>query len=71
MWDRWMRLAHKAAEVQAHVLFFLLYVFALVPMGLLQPGKRRVLNSRGSRIVPSWRTRERQSTDLASSRRQY
>jgi hypothetical protein len=71
MWARWMRVAQKAAEIQGHVLFFLLYVLAMVPMGFLQPGSRRTLAGRAPGVRPAWRTREPQSTHLAASRRQY
>jgi len=62
-----MRVAQKAAEVQAHVLFFLLYVLAIIPMGLLNRSSRRALR----RAAPQWRHREPPATDLASSRHQF
>jgi len=71
MWARWKRVAQKAAEIQGHVLFFLLYFLALVPMGLLHPASRKALTGRVPGIAPGWRTREPDSTDLAASRRQY
>lgn len=67
LWSRWMRVAQKAAEIQAHVLFFLLYVLAIIPMGLLNRSSRRAL--RGA--APRWRQREPQATDLTASRHQY
>ena len=30
-WKRWRRFAHRAAEVQSHVLLFLVYVILLLP----------------------------------------
>jgi len=71
LWARWMRVAHKAAEFQGHVLFFLLYVVAMVPMGLFNPASRKALRGHASGVTPAWRTRESRSTDLAASRRQY
>ena len=71
MWARWKRVAQKAAEIQGHVLFFLLYVVAMVPMGLLNPASRKALTGHASGVSPAWRTRESRSADLASSRRQY
>jgi hypothetical protein len=65
-----MQVAHKAAEVQAHVLFFLLYLLALVPLGFLNPAGRRALTGRPPG-GPGWRTRESNSSDLTASRRQY
>jgi hypothetical protein len=47
-WARWKRLAHRAAEIQAHVLLFLLYGIVVTPMGLL----RRVAVRDTS--VPGW-----------------
>src|SRR5262245_6639272 len=36
LWARWKRLAHRAAEIQAHVLLVLLYVIVVIPMGLIR-----------------------------------
>jgi len=66
-----MVVARRAAEIQAHVLFFLLYFLALVPLGILQPASRRALTRRTA-VKPTWRAREApHQADLASSRRQY
>lgn len=70
MWAGWMRVARKAAEAQAHVLFFLLYVLALVPLGFLNPATRKDLTRRDPN-GPEWRTREPSTIDLTTSRRQY
>ena len=71
-WDRWKRFAQRAAEAQAHVLFFLLYFLAIVPMGLLRLGRA---NDESSRRPPGdgprWRDRESSATDLTSARRQF
>ena len=67
-WARWMVVARRAAEIQAHVLFFLLYFLAMVPLGFLHPASRRALTGRTAG-KPAWRTRESQR-DLGSSRRQ-
>jgi hypothetical protein len=70
-WARWMVVARRAAEIQAHVLFFLLYFLALVPLGLLQPVSRRALTRRTTG-KPTWHAREGpHPTELTSSRRQY
>lgn len=66
-----MRVAQKAAEIQGHVLFFFLYVFAIVPMGLLRSRSRKTLERLRPGGVPEWHPREPHSTDLDSSRRQY
>ncbi len=72
-WRAWKRVAQRAAEVQAHVLFFLLYVVAVVPMGLLGVGRAtRASKRRDSGDVPHWLTHEAASSavDLESARRQ-
>lgn len=70
VWARWMVIARRAAEIQAHVLFFLLYVLAVVPLGLLQPRSRHAfIGKKGAR--PEWRSRESHAVDLPASRQQY
>ena len=69
-WARWMTVARRAAEIQAHVLFFLLYVLAIVPLGVLNPASRRTL-TRKAATEPEWHARESHPIDLAASRRQY
>ena len=71
-WDRWRRFAQRAAEAQAHVLFFLLYFLAIVPMGLLRlGGANEELRQRAAGNVPRWRDRESSSAGLTSARRQF
>ena len=70
VWSRWKGVAQKAAEVQAHVVFFLLYYIAIVPMGLLHLGGRRTLK-RSSHEAPTWIRHEGPPADLDSSRRQF
>ena len=71
-WDRWKRFAQRAAEAQAHVLFFLLYFLAIVPMGLLRlGGANEELRQRAAGNVPRWRDRESSSAGLTSARRQF
>jgi len=70
-WARWKVVARRAAEIQAHALFFLLYFLALVPLGVLHPASRRALTRRAG-TKPEWRDRDaRHPPDLATSRRQY
>ena len=72
VWDRWRRFAQRAAEAQAHVLFFLLYFLTVVPMGVLGLGGANVeLRHRPPGDGPRWRDRESSSADLASARRQF
>jgi hypothetical protein len=69
-WARWRTIARRAAEIQAQALFFLLYVLALVPLGLLHPASRRTL-TRMAGPGPEWNQRDVHPIDLAASRRQY
>ena len=69
MWARWKAFAQRAAEVQANVLFFLLYYIAIVPMGLLRLGGPSALKRSGA--PPAWTTHDRTPSDLRSSRRQF
>jgi hypothetical protein len=69
LWAKWKVFAQRAAQVQAHVLFFLLYVLIVVPMGFLRRGADP-LGRRASR-APRWRERRDAVTDLATVRRQF
>jgi hypothetical protein len=71
LWTRWRRIAQRAAEAQAHVLFFLLYFLAIVPMGLLRLGGPSELTRRSRGHTPRWRDHESPPADLGSSRRQF
>jgi hypothetical protein len=71
-WGHWTRFAQRAAEAQAHVLFFLLYFLAIVPMGLLRLGSANdELKQRPQGDGPRWRNRESSPADLRSARRQF
>jgi hypothetical protein len=61
--------AQRAAEVQANVLFFLLYYLAIVPMGLLRLGGPSAKRRRHA--PPSWTDHDRTPADLNSARRQF
>jgi hypothetical protein len=68
VWQRWKRLAHRAAVVQSHVLLFLLYVLVVVPVaavGRMFGAARAVLDSNG------WRALDDGGEDLTSARRQF
>lgn len=69
MWARWKAFAQRAAEVQANVLFFLLYYVAIVPMGLLRLGGPSALKR--ARGIPAWTPHDQSRSDLQSSRRQF
>jgi hypothetical protein len=66
LWQQWKRLARKAAEVQAHVVFFLLYFLLLVPLAFISGRRRSAVAA-----SPRWEGRSPQSDDLADARRQY
>jgi hypothetical protein len=41
LWQRWKRLAHRAAEIQSLIVLALLYWIVVVPVGLVRrPGRR-------------------------------
>jgi len=69
MWARWKAFAQRAAEVQANVLFFLLYYVAIVPMGLFGLGGTTALKRTSD--APVWTAHDRTPSDLRSSRRQF
>jgi len=69
IWARWKAVAQRAAEMQANVVFFLLYYAAIVPMGLLGLGGARAPKHSGG--TPAWTTHDRSPADLRSSRRQF
>jgi len=68
VWQRWKRLAHRAAVVQSHVLLFLMYVLVVVPVaavGGMFGARRALLGSNG------WRPLDDSGEDLTSARRQF
>jgi hypothetical protein len=70
VWARWRALAHRAAEVQSHVLMWLLYWIAFVPIALIQRRTSDPLDLRRS-DAPVWREREPLDADLPRARRQF
>ena len=51
LWQRWKRLAHRAAEIQAIVILTAVYWLTVTPIGLiLKAGGRRT-------SAPGWKTR--------------
>jgi hypothetical protein len=67
LWARWKRFAHRAAEVQSHVLLALLYWIVVAPIGAVQ----RVGTRRGH-TPPSWTPRETKgAVTLEDARRQF
>lgn len=69
LWPRWKALAQRAAQIQANVVFFLLYYVAIVPMGLLRLGGPSALKR--PRGGASWSRHDTTPTDLNSARRQF
>jgi len=69
LWSRWKGFAQRAAEVQANVLFFLLYYLAIVPMGLLRLGGPSALKRSDAR--PAWTKHDQAPADLNTARRQF
>jgi hypothetical protein len=66
LWRRWRRFAHRAAEVQSHVLLFLLYFLMLVPAAALAR-----LGARPRDSGPRWTAVPAQPDDLTSARNQF
>jgi hypothetical protein len=69
LWARWKRLAHRAAQVQSHVLLFILYVVAVVPVGAARRLWTDPLGTRSG--VPSWRPRPTDPDAATAARRQF
>jgi len=70
-WARWKRIAHRAAEFQASVLFLLLYFVGVVPMRLLGLGKSVEPKSETAGSTPRWSPRPATASDLPWARRQF
>ena len=71
VWARWKRLAHRAAEIQANVLFLLLYFVGIVPLHVLRfAGSGREARSAAGQ-GPHWVTRTPTTCDLQWARRQF
>ena len=51
VWQRWKRLAHRAAEIQSIVILTALYWVVVAPIGLVQKAGRRRARETG------WKTR--------------
>jgi hypothetical protein len=67
-WQTWKRIASRAAEVQAHVLFFLMYFVAIAPVGVLRLGRSEAFAPDGQ---PRWKDHQPDPTTLATARRQF
>lgn len=50
LWQRWKRLAHRAAEIQAFVLLTIVYWLIVVPIGAVR-------KTSGGRNDAGWKTR--------------
>lgn len=71
LWSRWKRFAQRAAEVQANVVFFVLYFLAIVPMALLRLGGTPDFKRRAGREAPRWHPHDPAAADLRTSHRQF
>jgi hypothetical protein len=69
LWARWKRVAHRAAEIQSHLVLAVLYVLLVIPIGFV---RRRAAREfvRGSEIV-GWRPRQPLPETLEDARRQF
>jgi hypothetical protein len=66
LWRRWRRFAHRAAEVQSHILLFLLYFVMLVPVAAIA----RLFGSRPA-AGARWTAVPAQPDDVGSARQQF
>jgi hypothetical protein len=67
LWSRWKRFAHRAAEIQSHVVLALLYWIVVVPIGAVM----RLRAGRGH-AAPAWIVRDEGATaGLDEARRQF
>ncbi len=71
LWSRWKQFARRAAQAQAHVLFFLLYYVLVAPLGILRRGRVEGFTSRPRTTPPRWRTRGDAPASLDSVTRQF
>ena len=69
LWQRWKRLARRAAVVQSNVVLWLLYYVAFVPLALVRRLFADAVGTKGGGAA--WRERAEAPVDLRSSRRQY
>jgi hypothetical protein len=68
LWTRWKRFAHRAAEVQSHVLLALLYWIVVAPIGAVQ----RLAKGHRTITAPSWTPRQtKDAVTLEDARRQF
>lgn len=66
VWQRWRRFSHKAAAVQSHVVLFLLYFVAVVPLAVLSG-----LNRRRRGAAPAWTPVPADPGSLDAARHQF
>jgi hypothetical protein len=65
LWQRWKRLAHRAAEIQAFVVLTVVYWVIVAPIGATQK------LGRARRRSPQWKTRpEGGAVSIEDARRQ-
>lgn len=70
-WARWKRVARRAAELQAGVLFMILYAAGILPLRAFGVGREILLSSAATRTEPGWTRRRPQPCDLSWARRQF
>jgi hypothetical protein len=69
LWARWKRLAHRAAEIQSHLVRAVLYVLLVIPIGLARRRAAREFSDGAAH--PSWRPRSPLPDTLEEARRQF
>ncbi len=69
LWARWKRIAHRAAEIQSHVVLAVLYVALVIPVGALRRRAAREFMSGAAEVA--WRPRPAVPETLEDARRQF
>lgn len=66
IWQRWRRFSHRAAAVQSHVVLFILYGVAVVPLATITG-----LNRQRRRPAPAWNPLPAEPASVESARNQF
>jgi hypothetical protein len=69
LWARWKRVAHRAAEIQSHLVLGVLYVLLVIPVGLVRRRAAREFASGAASVA--WRPRAAVPETLEDARRQF
>ncbi len=65
LWQRWRRFSHRAAAVQSHVVLFILYGVAVIPVAAVTG-----LNRQRRGAAPAWNPLPTEPATVESARHQ-